>query len=75
MPESPHHLSLTPASLLSTTLYFLSSSTNPTKLTHLKTPQVKADRDAIDAELHSAKVEREIAAFGETGWKKAFWAD
>jgi hypothetical protein len=37
--------------------------------------QVKADRDAIDLELHSAKVEREIAAFGETGWKKADWAD
>jgi len=36
---------------------------------------VKADRDDISEELHSERVEREIAAFGETGWKKASWAD
>lgn len=37
--------------------------------------KVIADRDAIIAELHSAKVQREIAAFGDGGWKKADWAD
>ena len=75
MPESPHHLSLTPVSLLSHYPLFSFQQYQSHQVNPSQTPQVKADRDAIDAELHSAKVEREIAAFGETGWKKAFWAD
>lgn len=44
-------------------------------LTHIL--QVKADRDSIEEELHSKKVEEQIAAFGDRPqpFMKAYWAD
>lgn len=74
------HTSFQPAS---PTAQLKSSTHKPAKTSHKWTEanatvseaDVKADRAAIAKELHSAKVQREIAAFGETGWKKAYWAD
>ena len=72
--SSTSPISLLPPLPLSFLLSTIPPTNHPTQPS-LTPTQVKADRDAITAELHSAKVEREIAAFGETGWKKADWAD